>query len=46
MKFPDDSRLSPEARDLICRLLCDVDHRIGGAGADQIKVGPTDAQKK
>ncbi|KAF7028270.1 hypothetical protein CFC21_040222 [Triticum aestivum] len=40
VKFPDDSRLSPEARDLICRLLCDVDHRIGGAGADQIKAHP------
>lgn len=40
MKFPEDSRLSPEARDLICRLLCDVEHRIGGAGADQIKAHP------
>ncbi|CAM0880125.1 unnamed protein product [Alopecurus aequalis] len=40
VKFPEDSRLSLEARDLICRLLCDVDHRIGGAGADQIKAHP------
>lgn len=38
MKFPDDARLSPEARDLICRLLCDVEHRLGSGGADQIKV--------
>ncbi|KAL5220829.1 hypothetical protein ABZP36_025542 [Zizania latifolia] len=40
LKFPEDSRVSPEARDLICRLLCDVDHRIGSAGADQIKAHP------
>lgn len=38
MKFPEDAKLSNEARDLICRLLCDVDHRIGSSGADQIKV--------
>ncbi|GJN32186.1 hypothetical protein PR202_gb20670 [Eleusine coracana subsp. coracana] len=40
LKFPEDARLSNEARDLICRLLCDVDHRIGSAGADQIKAHP------
>ncbi|TVU21453.1 hypothetical protein EJB05_31087, partial [Eragrostis curvula] len=40
LKFPEDARLSHEARDLICRLLCDVDHRIGSAGADQIKAHP------
>nr|CAB3471918.1 unnamed protein product [Digitaria exilis] len=40
LKFPEDARLSTEARDLICRLLCDVDHRIGSAGADQIKAHP------
>ncbi|XP_062194881.1 uncharacterized protein LOC133898267 [Phragmites australis] len=40
LKFPEDARLSNEARDLICRLLCDVDHRIGCAGADQIKAHP------
>lgn len=38
LNFPDNPRLSPEAKDLICRLLCDVDHRIGSGGADQIKV--------
>jgi hypothetical protein len=38
LKFPENSRLSPEAKDLICRFLCDVDHRIGSEGADQIKV--------
>lgn len=38
LKFPEESRLTPEAKDLICRLLCDVDHRLGTRGADQIKV--------
>jgi hypothetical protein len=38
LKFPDNPSLSLEAKDLICRLLCDVDHRIGSGGADQIKV--------
>ncbi|XP_020097447.1 serine/threonine-protein kinase 38 [Ananas comosus] len=40
LKFPEESRLSPEAKDLICRLLCDVEHRIGSGGADQIKAHP------
>lgn len=35
MKFPEDARLTPEAKDLICKLLCSVEHRLG---ADQIKV--------
>ncbi|KAF9612585.1 hypothetical protein IFM89_002181 [Coptis chinensis] len=38
LKFPEEARLTPEAKDLICRLLCDVDHRLGGA--DQIKAHP------
>lgn len=38
LKFPEDAKLSPEAKDLICRLLCDVDHRLGTGGANQIKV--------
>lgn len=38
LKFPDEARLTPEAKDLICRLLCDVEHRLGTGGADQIKV--------
>ncbi|CAL9762186.1 unnamed protein product [Musa acuminata subsp. burmannicoides] len=38
--FPEDARLSPEAKDLICRLLCDVEHRIGSRGADQLKAHP------
>lgn len=40
LNFPDNPRLSLEAKDLICRLLCDVDHRIGSGGADQIKAHP------
>ncbi|KAK9102515.1 hypothetical protein Sjap_019769 [Stephania japonica] len=40
LKFPEEARLTPEAKDLICRLLCDVDHRLGTAGADQIKAHP------
>ncbi|CAA6675690.1 unnamed protein product [Spirodela intermedia] len=37
LRFPEEARLSPEAKDLICRLLCDVDHRLGIGGANQIK---------
>ncbi|MQM10808.1 hypothetical protein Taro_043706, partial [Colocasia esculenta] len=40
LKFPEEARLTPEARDLICRLLCDVEHRLGILGADQIKAHP------
>ncbi|KAF2304323.1 hypothetical protein GH714_029914 [Hevea brasiliensis] len=40
LRFPEDARLSPEAKDLICRLLCDVDHRLGTGGAQQIKAHP------
>ncbi|XP_010247369.1 PREDICTED: serine/threonine-protein kinase 38-like [Nelumbo nucifera] len=40
LKFPDEARLSPEAKDLICRLLCDVEHRLGTGGPDQIKAHP------
>lgn len=38
LKFPEEARLTPEAKDLICRLLCDVEHRLGTRGAGQIKV--------
>ncbi|CAG7886441.1 unnamed protein product [Brassica rapa] len=41
LQFPEDAKLSREAKDLICRLLCNVDHRLGtGGGAQQIKVHP------
>ncbi|XP_073019648.1 uncharacterized protein [Primulina eburnea] len=38
LKFPEDVKLSPEAKDLICRLLCDAENRLGTGGAAQIKV--------
>ncbi|CAA3008186.1 serine threonine- kinase 38-like [Olea europaea subsp. europaea] len=38
--FPNDVRVSPEARDLIRRLLCDVENRLGSNGAEEIKVHP------
>ncbi|XP_050219383.1 uncharacterized protein LOC126669859 [Mercurialis annua] len=40
LKFPEEARLTPEAKDLICRLLCDVEKRLGTLGADQIKAHP------
>jgi len=41
LKFPANCRLSYEARDLVCRLLCDVDCRIGtNGGVDEIKAHP------
>ncbi|XP_027177477.1 serine/threonine-protein kinase 38-like [Coffea eugenioides] len=40
LRFPDEARLSPEAKDLISRLLCDVEHRLGSRGAEQIKAHP------
>lgn len=38
LKFPEEAGLSPEAKDLISRLLCNVNHRLGSKGADEIKV--------
>lgn len=40
LKFPEDAKLTAEAKDLICRLLCDVEHRLGTGGAQQIKAHP------
>ncbi|KAL4579919.1 hypothetical protein LXL04_016089 [Taraxacum kok-saghyz] len=40
LRFPEDAMLSPEAKDLIYRLLCDVEHRLGTSGPDQIKLNP------
>ncbi|XP_004497862.1 uncharacterized protein [Cicer arietinum] len=40
LKFPEEAKLSPEAKDLICRLLCNVELRIGTKGADEIKAHP------
>lgn len=38
LKFPEEARLSREARDLIGKLLCSVNQRLGSTGASQIKV--------
>ncbi|XP_042000598.1 serine/threonine-protein kinase 38-like [Salvia splendens] len=40
LKFPSDTRLTPGAKDLICRLLCNVDDRIGSRGVAEIKAHP------
>ncbi|KAL7133212.1 hypothetical protein ABFS83_12G125300 [Erythranthe nasuta] len=40
LQFPPEARLTPEAKDLICRLLCDVENRLGSHGADEIKAHP------
>ncbi|CAI8602808.1 unnamed protein product [Vicia faba] len=37
LKFPEEAGLSPEAKDLISRLLCNVNQRLGSKGADEIK---------
>ncbi|KAL7124112.1 hypothetical protein ABFS83_14G026700 [Erythranthe nasuta] len=40
LKFPEEARLSVEAKDLICKLLCNVEQRLGTRGADEIKAHP------
>ncbi|KAJ9688074.1 hypothetical protein PVL29_014028 [Vitis rotundifolia] len=40
LKFPEEARLTPEAKNLISRLLSDVDHRLGTNGAAEIKAHP------
>ncbi|XP_039044268.1 serine/threonine-protein kinase tricornered-like [Hibiscus syriacus] len=40
LRFPEDSKISHDAKDLICRLLCDVEHRLATAGENQIKAHP------
>ncbi|KAI4380856.1 hypothetical protein MLD38_006995 [Melastoma candidum] len=40
LKFPEDCRLTPAAKDLICRFLCDADNRIGSGGVEEIKAHP------
>ncbi|KAH1191794.1 Serine/threonine-protein kinase CBK1 [Glycine max] len=38
LKFPEEVKISAEAKDLISRLLCNVDQRLGTKGADEIKL--------
>ncbi|KAL8513899.1 hypothetical protein ACS0TY_013136 [Phlomoides rotata] len=40
LKFPEEQKISDEARDLICHLLCDVDKRLGTRGVEEIKGHP------
>ncbi|XP_050212368.1 uncharacterized protein LOC126663262 [Mercurialis annua] len=40
LKFPDEPKISNEAKDLICRLLCDVETRLGTRGVDELKAHP------
>ncbi|MFS7910594.1 putative non-specific serine/threonine protein kinase [Helianthus anomalus] len=40
LKFPEEVKLSTEAKDLICKLLCNVEKRLGTKGAYEIKVHP------
>lgn len=40
LKFPEEARLSPEAKDLISKLLCNVNQRLGSKGAYEIKAHP------
>ncbi|ONK65743.1 uncharacterized protein A4U43_C06F470 [Asparagus officinalis] len=40
LKFPPDAKISTEAKDLICKLLCNVEHRLGTKGAHEIKAHP------
>ncbi|XP_008804266.1 serine/threonine-protein kinase tricornered-like [Phoenix dactylifera] len=37
LKFPEEAKLSVEAKDLIRKLLCNVDQRLGTKGANEIK---------
>ena len=40
LRFPPEPRLSPQARHLIQRLLCDAPQRLGRHGADEIRHHP------
>ncbi|XP_010262359.1 PREDICTED: serine/threonine-protein kinase tricorner isoform X1 [Nelumbo nucifera] len=40
LKFPEEAKLSVEAKDLISKLLCNVEQRLGTKGADEIKAHP------
>ncbi|KAG2719228.1 hypothetical protein I3843_03G249300 [Carya illinoinensis] len=40
LKFPEEAELSPEAKGLISKLLCNVNQRLGSKGADEIKADP------
>ena len=41
LKFPEEPKISEEAKDLITHLLCDVETRLGTRGVEEIKVSQT-----
>lgn len=40
LKFPEEPKMSDEAKDLISHLLCNVDTRLGTRGVEEIKAHP------
>ncbi|KAL0392887.1 UNVERIFIED_CONTAM: Serine/threonine-protein kinase CBK1, partial [Sesamum radiatum] len=40
LKFSEEAKLSLEAKDLICKLLCSVEQRLGMRSANEIKAHP------
>ncbi|KAL7113119.1 hypothetical protein ACP275_04G044000 [Erythranthe tilingii] len=40
LKFPEEAKLSLEAKDLISKLLCSVNQRLGSKGAGELKAHP------
>ncbi|KAE8713425.1 Kinase family protein isoform 3 [Hibiscus syriacus] len=40
LKFPEEPKISAEAKDLICHLLCDVEIRLGTRGVEELKEHP------
>lgn len=40
LQFPEDSKITQEARDLIKKLCCDANERLGKNGVDEIKAHP------
>ncbi|KAH0664729.1 hypothetical protein KY285_025935 [Solanum tuberosum] len=40
LKFPEEVKLSREAKDITSKLLCDVTERLGSNGTDEIKAHP------
>ncbi|KAI5656195.1 hypothetical protein M9H77_24988 [Catharanthus roseus] len=40
LKFPEEPKISDEAKNLICHLLCDVETRLGTRGVEEIKAHP------
>lgn len=37
LKIPEDAKLSPEATDILKKLMCDANNRLGANGVHEIK---------